>query len=273
MADRASRVARHYASQGIVGRILDALGDGAEVTADSLAPMDHFHGRGLTATKELADLLQPQEGELVLDVGCGIGGPARWIAEHYRCRVHGIDLTEDYCDAAEQLNRLTGLQDRVAITHGSALDMPFDHGTFDRAYSQNVAMNIADKRAFYCEIFNVLRPGGRLALSNIGRGSKGDPYYPTPWAETASTSFLARIDETRADLEAAGFEIVSLEDTTARTRPMTMATLERFEQQGFPPLHIHVAFGDHLKQYLLNSLRSVRDGRATTIEALVRKPA
>ena len=194
----------HYSGSGIVDRIMGAIGSDVEVTPDILAPMDHFHGRGLAATKDVVALLDPKPGEHLLDLGCGIGGPARWIAFHYQCRVTGIDLTEDYCAAAEALTAKTDQAEQVRVFHGSALEAPFDDGTFDRAYSQNVVMNIADKLAFYREAFRVLKPGGMLALSDIGEGPNGPPYYPTPWANTSATSFLTSLEDTRADLAELG---------------------------------------------------------------------
>src|SRR5690348_2091961 len=166
----ANPVARHYASADIAARILAALraelGPDAPITPQSLAPIDHFHGRGVVATEELVALLQPQPGEHILDIGSGIGGPARWIAARCGCRVTGVDLTPEFCAAAEALNAATGMSERVTIRNGSALDLPVPDGGFDAAYSQNVIMNIADKRRFYREAFRALRPGGRLALSN-----------------------------------------------------------------------------------------------------------
>ena len=266
-------VESHYGSSGVVERILAALGPDSEVSPDALAPMDHFHGRGLEATRDLAGLLDPKPDELLLDIGCGIGGPARWIAAHYQCRVTGIDLTADYCAVAEALTAATGQSEHVRIVHGSALETPFDDAGFDRAYSQNVVMNIADKQAFYREAFRVLRPGGTLALSNLAEGPNGPPYYPTPWANTSATSFLASLVDTRVDLLAAGFEIISIEDTTPRVRPQVIETLKKFETEGFPQRNVYAVLGERFKDFQFNSMRSMRDGRVTTIEALARKPA
>ena len=269
---RLEEIAGHYASDGIVQRILDTLGPGAEITPDVLAPMDHFHGRGLAATEEMLKLLNPQSGERILDIGSGIGGPARWIAAHYGCHVTGIDLTEAFCDAARALTEMTAQTDQVDIVQGNALAMPFGDDVFDRAYSQNVVMNIAEKPAFYLEALRVLKPGGLLALSNICEGPDGPPYYPTPWAETGATSFLSTPAATRADLVTSGFEILSLEETTPRTRPQVIATLEKFELEGFPARAVHVALGDHIRDRQLNAMRSARDARTSTIEVLARKP-
>ncbi|MBW8056287.1 MAG: class I SAM-dependent methyltransferase [Nitrospira sp.] len=265
-------VETHYSNAGIVDRILATFDPGEEVTPDTLAPMDHFHGRGLNATRDLAVLLDPQPNDHVLDLGCGIGGPARWFAAHFKCRVSGIDLTADYCAAASALTEATGQTDRVRITHGNALETPYEDATFDRAYSQNVVMNIADKQAIYREAFRVLKPGGLLALSNLGEGPNGPPYYPTPWAESAETSFLASLEQTRTDLQAVGFEIGSLEDATPRIRPLVIATLEKFESEGFPERNVYVVLGERFRDLQFNSMRSTRDGKLTMIEALVRKP-
>src|SRR5260370_13864750 len=212
-------VAQQYGSVGIAERVPAAFraahGPGAPVTVDALAPLDQFHARGPLATQELVALLRPQAGERLLDIGSGIGGPARWIASKFGVHVTGVDLTAEFCDAAEALNQATGLTDRVRIIRGSALAMPVPDAAFDAAYSQNVIMNIADKQAFYREAYRALRPGGRLAVSNVCAGTAGEPYFPVPWASTRETSFLATPDEMRADLVAAGFDIVEFHDTTA----------------------------------------------------------
>jgi SAM-dependent methyltransferase len=271
------QVDRHYGNPGIAERILAALraanGPDAPVTPEALAPIDHFHGRGVVATGELVALLDPQPGEHILDIGSGIGGPARWIAARCGCRITGVDLTPEFCEAARALNAAAGMADRVTIVEGSALDLPLPDASVDRAYSQNVAMNIADKPRFYREAFRVLRPGGVLALSNVCAGSERQPYFPVPWAETAATSFLATPEETEAELRAAGFEIVSFTDTTDALRPAQLRDMERLAHEGLPALGIHLIIGERIREMRLNSARSAAEGRTRTIEALVRKPA
>jgi SAM-dependent methyltransferase len=205
-------------------------------------------------------------------MGSGIGGPARWIAAKFGCHVTGIDLTAEFCKAAEALNAACGMSDRVRIVHGSALELPFPDASFDRAYSQNVVMNIADKLGFYCGAFRVLRPGGSLALSNLGKGSGGEPIYPVPWASTAATSFLATLEQTQADLLAAGFEIVSFKDTTAEVVRLQAEYNKRLQTEGLPALGVHVIMGERMRTFQMNSARNMQEGRTATLEALVRKP-
>jgi SAM-dependent methyltransferase len=270
------KVAQHYASTDIAGRVIaavkQALGPDTAITPDTLAAVDHFHGRGLVATREMAALLGPRAGERVLDIGSGIGGPARWLAAHFGCHVTGIDLTQAFCDAAEALNQATGMADKVRIVHGNALALPFADGSFDRAYSQNVVMNIADKQRFYREALRVLRPGGVLALSNATAGAGGAPYYPTPWASEAATSFLASAAETRADLEAVGLAIVSFRDTTADLLAAQISNRDHILREGLPRLGPHVFMGPAFRDYQLNAARSAIEGRLGSLEALVRKP-
>ena len=270
------RVEDHYANPDSVPRILAALrqvnGADAPVTPDALAPLDHFHGRGVAATREMAAMLKPQPGEHVLDIGSGIGGPARWIASLFGCRVTGVDLTQAFCDAAIALNGITGMTDRVRILQGNALALPLPDDAFDRAYSQNVVMNIADKRGMYRQALRVLKPGGMLALSNVCAGPNGEPYFPVPWAATAATSFLSTPDATHDDLLAAGFEIVEFRETTQSVLADQIKDRQRMETRGLPPLGVHLIIGERARQYRINSARSLEDGRTATIEALVRKP-
>jgi SAM-dependent methyltransferase len=270
-------VARHYGTAGIAARVLRALrevqGPDAPVTVDTLAPLDQFHGRGPLATRELARLVQPQAGERLLDIGSGIGGPARWIAAKFDCHVTGIDLTPEFCEAAEALNAATGLSDRVRIIRGSALALPVPDGAFDAGYSQNVIMNIANKPLFYREAFRALRPGGRLALANLCAGAGGAPYYPVPWATTPETSFLATPDEMRADLLAAGFEIADFRDITASTAEGQRRQRERLDKGEPPPLvAADIILGPRSRDMQINTLRNTEEGRCAIIEALARKP-
>ena len=270
-------VAEHYASGDIVLRILTALrathGPDVPITPDILAPIDHFHGKGAIATAELATALQPTPTDHLLDIGCGIGGPARWIAAKYGCLVTGVDLTAEFCEAARELNRLCGLTDRVRILQGSALALPAQDGRFDRAYSQAVLMNIADKRGVFREAFRVLRPGGTLALFLAGTGSAGEPYYPLPWATTTAISFLATPDEVERDLQSAGFEVVYVRDIAPTLGVEAADTVKRLAAEGLPPLGEHVVTGETAKEWRINVMRSVAEARLSQIEALARKPA
>ncbi|HEV2335838.1 MAG TPA: class I SAM-dependent methyltransferase [Stellaceae bacterium] len=270
-----SAIARHYGSAGIAERVMAGLraanGPDAPVTPEALAPFDHFHGRGVAATAELVALLRPQRGERIIDIGSGIGGPARWIAAQCGVHVTGVDLTAEFCAAAEALTAACGMTDRVTIMQGSALDLPLPDAAFDRAYSQNAVMNIADKLQFCREAFRVLRPGGVFGLAcACAVPGGGGIHFPVPWATTAAESFLATEDEMRAALIAAGFAIVSFESADGRPQP----ALPQVPPVGASATALAIQFilGERVQEMVANMARNAAERLTTTIEALVRKP-
>ena len=269
-------ITRHYSRGDLLARLKAALrSDGVDPehpTLTALAPYDQFHGRGMEATLEIAGLLPLGPTDHLLDIGSGIGGPARYFAQRFGCRVTGIDLTPEFCEVARHLSRVLGLHDRVTFEVGDAVDLSYPDGSFDAACSMNVSMNIEDKKALFQEIRRVLKPGARFALSEVARGAGGPIEYPTPWAASAHASFLATSEQTRRCLEEAGFEVASLRSTRdealdfgARSR----ALVERGEK---PPhravMLIHV---ETAAVAMANVARALADGRIVPIEVLARR--
>src|SRR5499433_3688960 len=213
MSQSAQAVADHYKKRALGDVILAALKaagkDIEHLTPDDLAPVDEFHSGGRNATVRLAQLARINGSDRVLDVGCGIGGPSRYIASKFGCQVTGLDFTAEFVALAAMLAQRTRLAGKVAYRQGDALDLPFADASFDIVWSQNAAMNIADRDRLYSEMHRVLKPGGRLALQEVATGEGGEPHYPVPWAREPSISFLLSAEASRGKLEAAGFRVVT----------------------------------------------------------------
>lgn len=268
-------IAGHWAKGDVYAQVLAALEKAgkplAGLTVEDLAPVDHFHARGFAATVDLADRLTIRPGDHVLDIGCGIGGPARYIATRFHCRVTGIDITPAFIDAGRKLTALLGLEDQVIVQEGDAQHLPCGDATFDGAYAQHVTMNVPDRSQFFAEAARVLKPGAWFALTEHGLGAAGAPHYPLPWSEDGSGAHLVPPAETRALLERAGFTDIAMEDTGEKYLAAYKRVLALSEQNALPPLGVHILLGVNAREKTLNAARNIEEGRTHPVQVICRK--
>lgn len=266
----------HWGRGDVYALILSALEKASKsldkLTVEDLAPVDHFHARGFPATVELGDRLPIQSGYHILDIGCGLGGPARYLAQRFHCSVSGIDITPPFVVAANKLTTLLGMEDRVTIEHGDAYRLPYADAVFDGAYTQHVTMNVADRPRFFAEAWRVLKPGAFFALTEHGLGPAGNPHYPLPWSEDGSGAYLASPSETRAFMESAGFVDIAVEDTGAKYLAAYKKAMELAAQGALPPLGVHILMGQSAPQKTRNAARNIEEGRTHPVQVVCRKP-
>lgn len=275
--DYARALSAHYGPPDLGARILAALAaagkDPEALTLEDLAPVDQFHIRGREATLELARLAGLEPRMHVLDVGGGLGGPARTLAREVGCRVTVLDLIEAYCRVGTELTRRTRLADRVAFRRGDALRMPFAAGSFDAVWTQHSSMNIEDKERLYREVARVLRRGGRLALHEIMQGARAPVHFPVPWAREPSLSFLRPAAAVRTLLGDLGFAELSWLDVSG-------ASLEWFRRQaraaerapGAPRVGLQLLLGEDFVPMLENQRRNLEEGRIAVVMAVWGRP-
>lgn len=273
MTQTSRGVAGHYGRSGLGEAILQALRDAGKdperFTLDDLAAVDEFHIRGRQATEELVRLAAFTAGARVLDVGCGIGGPSRQLAQACGCKVTGLDLTAEYCHTARMITERTGLDHLVDYHQGDALDMPFEDRSFDGVWTQHVTMNIPDKEALFRECRRVLRPGGRIALYEIlANENGGGLHYPVPWAREPSISFVATEPAMRRALAAAGFEITVWNDVTRPGQAWFAQMLDRVRTTGRPPIGLHLLLGADFGTMAANVLRNLEEERLSIVQVV-----
>jgi len=279
-----AKVAGHYErgrlEELILGAVVREGKDPENLTASDLAAVDEFHVGGLEATQELAKQMELRAGMRLLDVGSGIGGPARYFAGEHGCRVTGIDLTNDFVRAAESLTGRTKLDGLAKFQQGSALAMPFERDTFDGAYMIHVGMNIADKAGIFREVRRVVKAGGLFTIFDImstgdrragdGRALEAAIRYPVPWALSGETSFVGTREEYREPLHKAGFEIVQERGRAAFGIEFTERVMARMAQGGPPALGLHLLMGEKTPLMIKNILAMMKEGVLEPVELQAR---
>jgi ubiquinone/menaquinone biosynthesis C-methylase UbiE len=272
-----NQVSRFYSGPGglvsAIGSALDAAGlDRATLRPADLAPVDEFHIRGRAATLEIVEALGVSRDSQVLDLGSGLGGPARTLAEVTGCRVVGVDLTSEFCEVATALSEWTGLSDRTRFQTGDATATGLPDATVDAALTVHVAMNISDKQGLYAEAFRVLRPGGRFVVYDVLQGDGGEVHYPVPWANDSSTSFLATPEDMRELLPAAGFEVISEVDSSEESLAWFHQMRDRIQRDGPPAVTFAAFLGDAFGQMAANQIANLAERRIRTVMFTCSRP-
>lgn len=279
--DQHNRVAAHYdrvsLAEALVARLREHGIERDAVTLEHLAALDQMHVRGHEATVELLDALEIRKTMKVLDVGAGIGGPARVLASRYDARVTALDLTPALCEANRELNRLVGLSRRIKVVEGDATDLPFEDAAFDRVVTIHASMNIDRKRTMYREVHRVLKPGGRFGFYDIVAGVAGSPDYPMPWAGDDSVSFLVPPSTMRATAEEVGLRTLGFRDLTNDSRAHMLRQQEAAaagKAAGGPsPLQAgDLLMGPTAADKQRNLRRAVKEARVGIAMAVFEKP-
>ena len=268
------QVAKHYTHGSLQQAIFDALKqmgkDPDRLSAMDLVTGDELHLGWLPATAALAREIGLAPDMHVLDVGAGIGGPARYFAEAHRCRVTGIDLTEEFVQVAAELTRRCGLGDLVSFGHGSALDLPFSAAAFDAATLIHVGMNIPDKARLFQNVRRVLKPGALFGVYEVMRASEGALPYPMPWAETSETSFVETPDTYRRLLGAAGFKIEREENRRQFVLDLAREMRAKAEKSGLPPLGAQALMGPAFRERLGNVMNALERGVIAPVQVIAK---
>ena len=265
----------HYGLCDLGDRILGALEEAGKdvdaLTRDDIASFDEFHIRGREATRDLADLAGVDAGDLVLDVGCGVGGPARTLAGEFGCDVVGVDIVSEYCRAAELFTDRVGLADDVRFEQANALDLPFDDGRFDVVWFEHTLMNVEAKGPAFDEARRVLAPGGTLALYEICAGPGGDPVFPVPWASDPSLNHLATPERFREVGADRGFEEVAWRDVTGPSIEWfrgVVASMQSRPPDAPPPLGLNLLMGEETPTKATNVVRCLEEERIVVVQGV-----
>ena len=270
-------VADHYTTGDLTGRIKAALTDlGVDLdtaTAEDLKAGDEFHTGGVLATNALLEFLTITPDTRVLDIGCGIGGPARLLASRYGCKSTGVDLTQEFIDTANDLSAMVGLADQTTFLQGSALDLPVADGSADLALLLHVGMNIEDKARVFTEAYRVLSPGGTFAIFEVMRGAdaSSDLVFPLPWSSVPETSFVTPADAYTDAAEKAGFTLTHERDRTQFAKDFFAETFRKIAADGPPRLGIGLMMGATAGEKLGNYSKNLDVDRVAPVEMIFRK--
>ena len=272
-----SQVKDHYNSDNLTENIKNALiragKDLSSLDPKDISIIDQLHVGGAPASIKLLKKAGLGADEFVLDAGCGIGGSSRLMAQLFNCRVTGVDLAQKFIEAADFLTQCTGLDSKTRFKQGSILELDFADNTFDAVLCQHVLMNIEDKRAAVKEFFRVLKPGGKLILHEVTKGSDVKIEFPVPWASQSSISFLQPWDILAEILETRGFKTLIYSDESDAALSWQEMAKKAAEKRVFNIRNLGpgLVFGENAQFFPENMYNNLKNNAVCLIESIQEK--
>jgi len=239
-----------------------------------IAAVDQFHIGGLRATLKMIELAGFNPQDKVLDIGCGIGGPARTIACTCNCHVTGVDLSEDYCQAARLISKQLNMDHQTKFIRANALKMPFNKNSYSALWTQHVTMNIGAKKALLQEFYRVLKPAGQLLMYEVlcTTHTNESVNYPLPWAKEPEDSFLDNIHNYSSLIHNCGFELNHLQDVSSTAIINIKKVVERIKQGEKKELGLEIILGESFLTMMENLLEALKNDRLSVVEFVATKP-
>ena len=257
-----SRVHQAMSETGLINKKLEI---------EELFPIDQYHARGIAATVDLGKRMPISKNQKIIDIGCGLGGPARYYAKEFKCFITGIDITPSFIEIGNEFNRLTSMSDNVELLVGNGEVLDFDNETFDGAYSQHVTMNISNREKFFSEAFRVLKKDSFFAFTEHGLGPEGNPIFPLPWANSLEMSFLLPPQKTISILKDTGFSDIKIIKTAEKYISGYEKLIKLKSENKKTVLGIHVIGGDSMNERSKNSMESIKENRTLPFEIVCKK--
>ena len=270
-----SDIEKFWTRGDIFSRVRQAMSESGLVNKDleieDLFPIDQYHARGIAATVDLGKRMPIKKNKRILDIGCGLGGPARYYAKEFECIITGIDITPSFVEIGNEFNKLTSMSDNVELLVGNGETLDFDNETFDGAYSQHVTMNISNREKFFSEAFRVLKKDSFFAFTEHGLGPEGNPIFPLPWANSLEMSFLLPPQKTISILKDTGFSDIKIIKTAEKYISGYEKLIKLKSENKKPVLGIHVIGGESMNERSRNSMQSIKENKTLPFEIVCKK--
>jgi cyclopropane fatty-acyl-phospholipid synthase-like methyltransferase len=235
-----------YTNLDRIGRGLAAFGIGPAdpIPPERLFALDQWHYHGTEAIRAAAERLGLGPESRVLDIGAGIGGPARYLAYTTGCHVTALELQPALDAIGRDLTRRSGLAGRVAHLCGDALTIPIQEQSFDAAVSWLAVLHLADRPRLCARLARALKPGGGCYIEDLCMRA---PFAPSDLHDLRTIVFgvtVTSIDEYAADLRAAGFVGIAATDLTSDWAPYAAARLAawRANRQSYAEVYGEAAY-------------------------------
>ena len=263
-------VISHYSKVQLYEVIIEAIKNAGinlnKLKVEDLKSIDEFHIGGMQATFDLLNQLKIRPKTKILDIGAGIGGPARLISSNYGASVTGIDLTPDFVETAIKINALLNLNIKFKV--GNALNIPFDENEFDLATLLHVGMNIPDKNKLFIEVSRILNKGGSFAIYDVMIVGEGDFKFPVPWASTSSASFVEKPNSYHDAAMASGFTLISKRSREKFALKFFNDLKKIVDNSGSSPVGLNLVMGSDARIKIENVLNAIEKGHLAPVEMI-----